>query len=69
MKFLMGFTIGWLLSFPVGMYFANQNKLPPEQEYAAYHHCMQQAGSLGCRMTPQDFVRYYQLKDQLEAAK
>lgn len=33
-------------------------------ELAAYRECMTQAPR--CRMTPQDFIRYYELKHQLE---
>lgn len=35
-------------------------------EYDAYRHCMQVAGQMKCSMTPKDFVRYYELKHQLE---
>ena len=37
-----------------------------QREYTAYRHCMQVAGKLQCHMTPQDFVRYYELKYKLE---
>lgn len=41
-------------------------ELPPEQEFEAYRLCMQSASTTRCTMTPQDFVRYYELKYQLE---
>lgn len=37
-----------------------------QQEYAAYEDCLHHASSLRCHMTPQDFVRYYELKWKLE---
>jgi hypothetical protein len=49
-------TIGFLLS----------PALPPELELEAYQLCMQSASTTRCQMTPQDFVRYYELKHQLE---
>lgn len=33
-------------------------------EYTAYRHCMQQAST--CHMDVEDFIRYYQLKEELE---
>ena len=33
-------------------------------ELAAYRDCIEQAQR--CRMTPQDFIRYYELKHKLE---
>jgi hypothetical protein len=38
-------------------------------EFTAYRHCLQEAGNMRCHMTPQDFVRYYELKNKLEAEK
>lgn len=35
-------------------------------EYRAYRHCLQAAGEMRCQMTPQDFVRYYELQRILE---
>ncbi len=55
----------------LGYWFIEQ--LPPwpdieadQRELTAYRHCMQSAGKTRCQMTPQDFVRYYELKYQLE---
>ena len=33
----------------------------------AYRHCLQGAGKLQCRMTPDDFVEYYRVKHILES--
>ena len=38
-----------------------------EDEYEAYRLCMQTAGKTRCQMTPQDFVRYYEIKRKLES--
>lgn len=40
--------------------------LPPALELEAYQLCMRSAGTTRCKMTPADFVRYYELKHQLE---
>ena len=37
-------------------------------EFDAYRACLASAGRSGCKMTPQDFVRYYELKHALEGA-
>ena len=37
-----------------------------DREYTAYRHCLQTAGARNCRMTPSDFVRYYEVKYDLE---
>jgi hypothetical protein len=38
-------------------------------EFDAYRLCMQSASKTRCRMTPEDFVRYYQIKRILDAEK
>lgn len=35
-------------------------------EYAAYRDCLANAGRVSCKMTPDHFVRYYELKRKLE---
>ena len=62
MKMAIGFVLGWMLSVPVWLYWSTPEN--PELELAAYRECMVQAQR--CRMTPQDFIRYYELKHQLE---
>ena len=37
-----------------------------ERVMLAYRHCLQGAGKLQCRMTPDDFVEYYRVKHILE---
>lgn len=66
MKYLLAFLLGWLSSVPVYLYFHDEPTPPPALEFEAYRLCMQSAGTTGCQMTPQDFVRYYELKHQLE---
>ena len=64
--FLMVVMIGIFMGgFWLG--FEAEKPLPPAQELKAYRHCMQQtATSCGCRMTTKDFIRYYELINQLE---
>lgn len=38
-----------------------------QAELAGYDRCMQMAGRMRCSMTPQDFVRYYDIKRKLES--
>ena len=37
-----------------------------ERQFTAYRHCLQDAGRMGCSMTPQDFISYYETKARLE---
>lgn len=61
---MMGFGLWKLAVVATEHYRAPQ--ISVEQEYQAYRHCLQSAGQMQCRMTPQDFVRYYELKELLD---
>jgi hypothetical protein len=37
-----------------------------DREYTAYRHCLQSAGKMRCKMTPTDFLRYYEVQYALE---
>jgi hypothetical protein len=55
-------------SSPAGIFACHEETRETLQdEHDAYRLCMQSAGSTGCRMTPQDFVRYYEIKRILES--
>ncbi len=43
---------------------ADRNQM--QNEYDSYRLCMQMAARTNCTMTPQDFMRYYELKQALE---
>lgn len=73
MKYFIGFMVGWIGMAGVfaglhwmGFEVWEQPRLPARLELEAYRLCMQTAGETQCKMTPQDFVRYYELKNQLE---
>jgi hypothetical protein len=57
----------------IGTAFAMFMQKPPpvdlQIEFDAYRLCMQSASKTRCRMTPEDFVRYYQIKRILDAEK
>ncbi len=69
---ILGWMFGLLAGSMLTIYSYDLTKEPPIEklklELAAYRHCLDQASKMQCRMTPQDFVRYYELKYQLEAA-
>ena len=63
---VMGFVLGAIVT-------ALGTLLPPSEprtcgqvddEYTAYRHCLQQGGQ--CRMTADDFIRYYEVKAEWE---
>ncbi len=62
MKFMIGFLLGFLVSIP--MWYSLPKMPDPKLELAAYRDCMERPQR--CRMTPQDFIRYYEIKHQLE---
>ena len=57
-------------AWSVSLYFQYSEPTPAElqREYDAYRHCLQMAAQTRCQMTPLDFVRYYELKHEIEAA-
>ena len=69
----LSFTAGFALCL---LLFAFDVLQPPpanaraerQLEFDAYRACLASAGRSGCKMTPQDFVRYYELKHALEGA-
>lgn len=63
----MGMIIGGVVT-ALGVWCQDVPELTvaPQDEYDAYRLCMQSAGKTRCSMTPQDFVRYYEIKRQLE---
>jgi len=62
-NYLIGLVTGTLLTLFYQDYIAPDTT---QSEYDAYRHCLQAAGQYRCQMTPQDFVRYYELKSLLE---
>ena len=62
MKFAVGFLLGWLTSVPVYLHFA-EPKVPDEVLYEAYRQCIPMSD---CKMTPQDWLGYYEIKWRLE---
>jgi len=66
--YLAGIFTGFMLALLLGAIIDMQtpNIEARQLEFTAYRHCLQAAGANRCKMTPQDFVRYYELKHQLE---
>lgn len=67
MKNAIRFVIPAMLitAFALGVY-SQQPSDTDKREYAAYRDCIANASELHCHMEPLDFVRYYELKHQLE---
>ena len=70
---LFGLIVVFVIAFGFGFGLVGADKLfseDPEEmqrKFDAYRLCMQSAGTNRCQMTPQDFIRYYELKYQLES--
>lgn len=70
-KVFSGFLLGWAVTGGVTychhpeIFTSDQAEM--QRELTAYRHCLLAAGMNRCKMTPQDFVRYYELKYSLEA--
>ncbi len=73
MKDKLWFVLFWLTAAAFAFHEYTDHFNAPTQaelqgEYDAYRLCMQSAGKTRCKMTTQDFIRYYELKYKLEAA-
>ena len=58
--FIFGMMIGAILTLILIWYAFETNDDTLQIEYTAYRHCMQDG--YRCQMTPEDFVRYYELR-------
>lgn len=70
MKTFIGIVIGFLLSLFLMLGIESLRQKPTceqmTQRFTAYRHCLQVAGAKACRMTPENFIHYYDLKAELE---
>ncbi len=60
---------GALMGTAVAMFMMTPPPVDLQIEYDAYRLCMQTAGKTRCKMTAQDFIRYYEIQRILEAEK
>lgn len=62
-------VVGFFLEFVTPTKLLEDPKIEREAlqlEYDAYRACMQSAGKTGCSMQPSHFIRYYEIKRELE---
>lgn len=62
--FLFWLVVAWFWGYAAGEYDVTTAELVATVE--GYRECIERAGELGCQMTPDDFVEYYQAKRELE---
>jgi hypothetical protein len=67
MKYTLVFLLGWLTSVPCYLFWQALQEPTAEEaviEYRAYKSCIARSN---CKMTPRDWIDYYDLKWRLES--